>query len=185
MSARGAGECVRPSVWPISCASTTNKLRPRRRLRDQRSSPSKCASPRRGRKACARAPPENKVEGQGEPRPRTLSRRHRLPRWGCILLISISVGSDDTGVRAGEQMTQQWTLQRKSTVDSVRGQTAWVPILDLLFTSCVMLGRQLNLSDNFPDLKMGMMVNFFLIRMNVLYILRTVPNLGIINIGYP
>lgn len=80
---------------------------------------------------------------------------------------------------AGEQVTKHRTL-------SARGQTAWVPILDLLFTSCVMLGRQRNLSDKLPDLKMGMMMNVFLTGMNVSHlVLRTVPSLGIINIGYP
>lgn len=73
---------------------------------------------------------------------------------------------------AGEQVTKHRTL-------SARGQTAWVPILDLLFTSCVMLGRQRNLSDKLPDLKMGMMMNVSHL------VLRTVPSLGIINIGYP
>lgn len=70
-------------------------------------------------------------------------------------------------MQAGEQMTKQWTLKRKYTVDLVRDQNDWVPILDLLFTSCVMLGRQLNLSDKLPGLKTGVMMNFFLIRMNV------------------
>lgn len=161
MSARGAGEWVRPSVWPISCASTTNRLRPRRRLRDQRSSWSKCASPRRGRKACARAPPAGGAEGQGAP-----PRAHRPPPMP-LECAAVSSRFSPRKLKCGAVTTRQlWRMDARgqSGAHTAWGQTAGVPTLVLPFTSGVTLGRAPNPSvPDLPDLKTGVMtMKFFL-----------------------